>query len=91
MSLCLKDSPKGEFLSKISGTFTVFLKLYSLPGKIFFSVKVHQSTESVHVTQSDSSRACTVFIYGVLARLPDACVSDVSGFTSQAGQVDLEF
>lgn len=45
----------------------------------------------MHNTTSDSSRACTEFIYDVLAHLPSDCVSDVSGFTSQAGQVDLEF
>lgn len=57
----------------------------------FFSDKMYQSAESMHDTQSDSSRACTVFIYDVLAHLPAACVSNVSGFASQSGQVDLKF
>lgn len=45
----------------------------------------------MHDTLSDSSSACTVFIYSVLAHLPAACVTDVSGFISQAGQVHVEF
>lgn len=45
----------------------------------------------VHNTKTDSSRASAVYIYNVLAHLPADCVNGVSGFTSQAGQVDLEF